>query len=196
MSATPISVSNARFVRDLIMVSLPYRGHQLPPMVLHNTANTSAHISSQATSTTITSTVKMQQHYRQVQRQYLEWRTQQQETKKEQCSYIRPHLRQLRSDWFTNRLTEAKVAAERKQKEEARFLLSGLIQAPSSSGPCKYYKPSATYSTFDFAAPQDRGRSRKRDQSQSPRLVIVRGKYVPTLSPKLTFKSNNLYKRV
>lgn len=45
---------------------------------------------------------QMLQHYRMKQRQYLQWRSEQQEKHEEPC-YFPPHLRQLRNEWFAKR---------------------------------------------------------------------------------------------
>jgi hypothetical protein len=64
----------------------------------------------------------MIQHYRNKQRQYLQWRTGQQGEKQEESCYISPHLRQLRTDWFAKRYE--KYAREDGQEREAHDLPS------------------------------------------------------------------------
>jgi hypothetical protein len=45
---------------------------------------------------------KQAMHYRTKQRQYLQWKTSQEEQQEELC-YFPPHLRELRNEWFAQR---------------------------------------------------------------------------------------------
>ena len=71
----------------------------------------------------------MLQHYRSKQREYLHWRSQQEE-KQEKPGYIAPHLRDIRNEWFTKRLD--KYGKELLREEALRS--EGISYSAESSG--------------------------------------------------------------
>ncbi|KAF2646662.1 hypothetical protein P280DRAFT_15974 [Massarina eburnea CBS 473.64] len=151
--AAPAFRVNQCFVRDLIMEASPFGPH---------TTTFKDHWNRSPSKLYIQHPADMQQHYRPKQRQYLQWRTDQ----GEKASYIRPHLRQLRSEWFAKRYTDAKSASEKRQSQKNQH--SELDSTDETESCTDRFECHITgrWKLFESPEPElGRGRSRTRPES-------------------------------